>query len=261
MDDIYTHGHEEAVLRSHRWRTAANSAAYLLSHLKTGTALLDVGCGPGTLTSDLARRTAPGRSVGLDRSPDVIAEARRLDQGVEFVVGDAYHIEFPDDSFDVVHAHQLLQHLREPVKALTEMRRLARPGGLVAVRDSDYSAFLWSPDDHRLDRWRDVYRSVCITNRAEPDAGRHLPSWVRAAGFDDLAVSSSTWTFGDTANRSWWAGVWADRCLDSAFARQAVEYGLSSREELSELADGWREWSNADDAVFIAVHVEVLARK
>ena len=52
-DDRYTHGHHESVLRSHRWRTAANSCAYLLPHLRPDMSLLDVGCGPGTITADL----------------------------------------------------------------------------------------------------------------------------------------------------------------------------------------------------------------
>jgi ubiquinone/menaquinone biosynthesis C-methylase UbiE len=91
--DLYTHGHHESVLRSHRWRTAGNSAAYLLPHLHRGMSLLDVGCGPGTLTFDLARRVAPGRVVGVDLSADVIeqaageARAAGLD-AVELVVGD-----------------------------------------------------------------------------------------------------------------------------------------------------------------------------
>src|SRR6188472_2086916 len=64
--DTYTHGHHESVLRSHEWRTAENSAAYLLPHLQPGMDLLDVGCGPGTITLDLARLVAPGHVVGVD---------------------------------------------------------------------------------------------------------------------------------------------------------------------------------------------------
>jgi len=91
--DLYTHGHHESVLRSHRWRTAENSAADLLPHLHRGMSLLDVGCGPGTITFDLARRVAPGRVVGVDLSADVIELAARAAHGdgleaVELVVGD-----------------------------------------------------------------------------------------------------------------------------------------------------------------------------
>ncbi len=118
-DDVYTHGHDEAVLRSHRWRTAENSAAYLLPHLRPGASLLDVGCGPGTLTTDLASRVAPGRVVGVDVAAEVVAAAadRVRDVGatnVELVAGDFRTLDLGRGGFDVVHAHQVLQHLRDP---------------------------------------------------------------------------------------------------------------------------------------------------
>ena len=73
----YTHGHHESVLRSHKWRTVDNSAAYLAPHLTTGISVLDLGCGPGTITADIGRRVAPGRVLGIDSSANVIEEARR----------------------------------------------------------------------------------------------------------------------------------------------------------------------------------------
>src|SRR3954454_19712121 len=119
--DTYTHGHAEPVLQSHRWRTAENSAGYLLPSLRPGLDLLDVGCGPGTITVDLAALVAPGRVVGIDVSADPLAEARGLAEragvDVTFDVGDVYALAEPDDTFDVVHAHQVLQHLADPVAA------------------------------------------------------------------------------------------------------------------------------------------------
>jgi ubiquinone/menaquinone biosynthesis C-methylase UbiE len=105
--------------------------------------LLDVGCGPGTITLDLAARVAHGWTVGVDREAGVVAEAQRLlgsrpISGVEFKTADAYALEFYNESFDVVHAQQVLQHLTDPVAALVEMRRVLRRGGVLGVRDSDY---------------------------------------------------------------------------------------------------------------------------
>src|SRR4029078_5394202 len=74
--EVYTHGHHESVLRRHTWRTAENSAGYLLAVLRPGLDLLDVGCGPGTITVDLAARVAPGRVLGLDPAAGVVDEAR-----------------------------------------------------------------------------------------------------------------------------------------------------------------------------------------
>ena len=175
----YTHGHHESVLRSHRWRTAENSAAYLVPYLEAGGSVLDVGCGPGTITIDLARRVAPGQVVGIDAVIEPLEMARsdavaaHVDN-VTFQVADAYALPFDEASFDVVHAHQVLQHLTDPVAALREMGRVCRPDGIVAARDSDYAAMAWHPGDPRLDRWRRIYDEVARANGGEPDAGRRL---------------------------------------------------------------------------------------
>ena len=97
------------------------------------------------MTTDFGRRVAPGVVVGIDASAQVIADARRDHPGVSFTIGDAYPMDFPDASFDIVHAHQLLQHLADPVAALKEMHRVTAPGGIVAVRDSDYGSLFGIP--------------------------------------------------------------------------------------------------------------------
>lgn len=265
MGDTYTHGHHESVLRSHTWRTAENSAGHLLPSLRPGLDLLDIGCGPGTITLDLARRVAPGSVLGIDASADVIAQAEQLrsEQGmnsVRFVVGDAYALDLPDASVDVVHAHQVLQHLTDPVAALREWRRVLRPGGVLAARDSDYGAFFWAPLDPRLDRWLELYHQVTRRNGAEADAGRFLLAWAHAAGFDDVVATSSTWTYADDEARAWWGGLWADRVRLSAFAEQAVAYGLGDAAELDAIADAFRQWAASPDAVFVIPHGEILAR-
>lgn len=264
-DDVYTHGHHESVLRSHTWRTAENSAAYLLAELRPGLDLLDVGCGPGTITIDLARRVAPGQVLGLDRDDGVLEQARAAAIGtgvdVSFATGDVYALDPDDESFDVVHAHQVLQHLTDPVRALREMARVLRPGGVLAVRDADYGGFFWSPADPRLDRWLTLYHAVTAHNGADADAGRALPGWVRAAGFGDVTVTTSAWTFATTDDRAWWGGLWADRVTSSAFAVQAVEYRLADRAELDDLAAAFRQWADGPDAMFVVPHVEILARR
>jgi SAM-dependent methyltransferase len=206
---------------------------------------------------------APGRTVGIDRSAEVIAQAKAQagTASVSFATGDVYALAFDDESFDVVHTHQMLQHLTDPVAALRQMRRVLRPGGTLAARDSDYGGFVWAPGDALLDRWMQLYHQVCARNGADADAGRELPGWVRAAGFRDLTVSSSTWTFSSAEDRAWWGGLWADRVVESAFAEQAVGYGLVSSGELSAISSAWRRWADRDDGVFIVLHAEVLARR
>jgi ubiquinone/menaquinone biosynthesis C-methylase UbiE len=262
--DTYTHGHADPVLQSHRWRTVENSAGYLAPHLRPGLDVLDVGCGPGTITVDLAARVAPGRVLGLDVSPAPLAEARELAArtgvAAEFAVGDVYALDAADGSFDVVHAHQVLQHLTDPVAALREMARVCRPGGLVAVRDVDYATFTWFPADPGLDRWLEVYYAVARHNHAEPDAGRRLLSWAHAAGLRDLTASTSSWCYAMPAEREWWGNSWAGRATASSFAEQALAYGIASAAELDELAAAWRRWRDADDGWLSMTHGELLIR-
>ena len=260
----YTHGHHESVLRSHLWRTAENSAAYLLPELRAGMSLLDVGCGPGTITVDLARRVAPGSVLGIDPSGDVLDGARRLaaDAGLEigFEVGDVYHLDLPDGSVDVVHAHQVLQHVPDPVGALRQMRRVCAPNGVVAARDSDYSAMTWFPRIPALERWMELYQRVARRNGGEPDAGRRLLGWAWEAGFTEVRPSASVWCYATPEDRAWWGGMWADRIVASAMAEQAVAEGFATGPELAGLADGWREWAASRDGWFAILSGEILCR-
>lgn len=262
---VYTHGHHESVLRSHRWRTAANSASYLIGELRPGMAVLDVGCGPGTITADLAALVAPGRVTAVDTGPGILEQAAAVaaERGlsnVEFAVADVHALDFPDDSFDVVHAHQVLQHVGDPVQALREMRRVCRPGGVVAARDSDYAAMAWYPEMPGLSEWQEVYRRVARANGGEPDAGRMLLSWARQAGFTDITPTAAAWCFATPETRAWWSGLWADRTTDSVYAELAVRGGQASTGQLTAIAAAWRGWGEEADGWFMVPHGEMLCR-
>lgn len=261
MTAVYTHGHHESVLRSHRWRTAENSAAYLLPHLKPHMVVLDAGSGPGTITADLAGRV--GHVTASEVTPEALELAKAAigdRQNVDYAVADVHELPFADDSFCVTHAHQVLQHVGDPVRALREMGRVTKPGGYVAVRDSDYAGFTWWPLLPELDEWLDLYRRVARANGGEPDAGRRLLSWARQAGFEDITPSSSTWCFATPEDRAWWGGMWADRILHSALGEQAVATGLATREDLERISNGWRHWAEAPDGWFSVLHGELICR-
>jgi SAM-dependent methyltransferase len=256
---VYTHGHHPSVLRSHAWRTAENSAAYLLGELGQGMSLLDVGCGPGTITADLARLVR--QVTAIDTSAEVLAlAADGAPRNVSFAVGDVHALAFADGAFDVVHAHQVLQHVAEPVRALREMRRVCRPGGIVAVRDSDYRAFTWYPELPELDEWLALYRRVARHNGGEPDAGRRLLSWARQAGCTDITATSSTWCYATPQDRTQWGSMWSERIVSSAIARTAVDAGFATHEQLDRISKAWLAWAAADDGWLSVLHGELLCR-
>ncbi len=210
---------------------------------------------------------APGAVLGVDAAPEVIEQAARdaadASDGaavdVSFAVADVYALDAGDDTFDVVHAHQVLQHVPDPVGALREMRRVCAPGGLIAARDSDYAAFTWYPADPRLDEWLARYRAVARADGGEPDAGRHLLAWAHAAGCSEVTASASVWCFATAEDRAWWGGLWADRVVSSRLAERLRDSGCSTA-DLEDLAAAWRAWADAPDAWFAVLHGEILAR-
>lgn len=237
-----------------------------MPYLNPGTHIVDVGCGPGSITVELAQRVSPGRVVGVDVSTKVLKlahkRAEKFDVGnVVFRKASAYELDLPDVSFDVAYAHQLLQHLADPIRALIEMRRTLKRSGVVAVRDADYGGMIWAPQHPMLTRWLALYHDVTARNGAEADAGRHLLGWLQAAGFRGVEVTTSTWTYADEPSRRWWGLGWARRALESSFARQAIEYGLSDETELQEISNAWRWWSGQADGFFCVVHAEAIGRK
>ncbi len=107
----------------------------------------------------------------------------------------------------------------------------------------------------------DVYHQITRRNGADADAGRKLKSWVRSAGFRDVVSTSSAWTYESDEERAWWADLWADRVVCSEYARQGVEYGITSTGELDGMAAALRRWAVDPEGSFILVHGEVLVRK
>ena len=260
----YTHGHHESVLRSHQWRTAENSAGYLLPYLGARDTLLDIGAGPGTITMDFAARV--GHVTATEIGEPELALSRRTAESrgvtnVSFAAEDVHALSFADGSFDVTHAHQVLQHVADPVLALREMARVTRPGGIVAARDGDYGGFLWYPEIPELTDWLRLYSIAARANGGEPDAGRRLLSWARQAGFTEVTATASTWCHATEEDRAYWGGTWAVRIVESAIARQLVDSGTATTEQLQRISDAWRRWADAEDGWFLVPHGEILYRK
>lgn len=264
--DVYTHGHHTSVVSQHARRTAERDAAYLLPMLRAGMRLLDVGCGPGTITTGLARAVAPGEVVGLDVVPGVLDEARAhlasTDlANVRFQEGSVYALPFADASFDVVHMHQVMQHLARPADAAREAFRVLRPGGLLAVRDADYATMIHWPRTPGIERWLELYHAVAHRNGADPDMGRWLHAAVIEGGLDVVASSATPMLFTAREDVLNWGDSWSERVVASAFASQAVEYGLATRAELEAISADWRAWGRTPSPLFLYVNFECVGMK
>lgn len=262
----YSHGHHESVVKTHARRTAQDSAAFLLPHIKPTDKILDLGSGPGSITIDLAVVAHQGKVIGGDQSAEVVQQAQRLAEerqvkNVSFQQMDGNQLPFEDGTFDIVYSHQTLQHVGNPVDILKEMRRVTKPGGIVAARDADYKSFAWYPEHPGLDRWMSVYQQVAKANGAQPNGGRYLPIWARSAGFasEDVKFSWDVWNYQGDQGKTFGA-AWVDRTLHSSYASGAKKHGLASDEDLQEISKAWDEWSKSDDRFIVIPNGEILCR-
>lgn len=261
------HGHEKSVVSAHSWRTVENSIPYILPYLVSQELnILDVGCGPGSITIDLASRVPKGQVTGVDYADKVLEEARanarnKGCENVKFVAASVYELPFEDHTFDITHAHQLLQHVTDPVRALREMRRVTKPGGIVASRETDLKGFLWYPELPELSEWIAMYEQAARASGGEPNAGRRLRAWARKAGFDTDKVTSSAgiWCFANAQERQFWGGSWAQRVVSPTYVESMAKLGYE-RQILERMSQAWEKWAADDDAWFSVTHGQIVCR-
>jgi SAM-dependent methyltransferase len=175
--EVYTHGYGVYARDWMSQRTAAQAADFLIPHLRPGMRLLDCGCGPGSISADLASVVAPGKVIGIDIEPRQLEVARTLAavrgvDNVEFQLANIYDLPFPEASFDAVFAHTVVEHLAEPRSAFAEVRRVLKPGGIFGVRDPDYGAWRMEPATARVRDFGECVRRVQQINGGSPTTRR-----------------------------------------------------------------------------------------
>ncbi|KAM0096619.1 hypothetical protein ACP6JE_008886 [Aspergillus fumigatus] len=265
--DVYITDHAPSVLQTHSWRTASNSAAYLVPYIKPSMKILDIGCGPGSISIDFARLVPQGHVTAIEYVADPLDAARSLASAhgltnIDFRVGDIHSLDFPDDTFDIVHVHQVLQHIADPVRALREMRRVAKSdGGIVAARES--ASMTWYPDNAGIAGWKEVTDRMCKAKGSNPHPGRYIHVWAEEAGFQGTRIkkSAGAWCFSSPEERKYWGGSMEARMRSSGFSKMAVEEGYATKEELETIANGWRDFVKDDQAWFGLLHGEILCWK
>lgn len=228
--------------------------------------LLDVGCGPGSITRGLAEHLAPGEVIGVDLAGEAL-EAARQDAASRSIVNlryeeaSVYDLPFADASFDVVFAHQVLQHLGEPLTAIREMLRVLRAGGLIAVRDVDWETAAYWPRDPWIDRFIGGHLQTWAQNGGDPTIGRKLRALCNESGVEHLQVTAAPWCYATAAETQAWGDSYAERLLTSPMGARLVERGNATREDLEVMATAFRAWARHPDAFWVFTQVAALGRK
>jgi 2-polyprenyl-3-methyl-5-hydroxy-6-metoxy-1,4-benzoquinol methylase len=219
----------QLLARVHRPGTAE---LFLEAGIRPGMVCLDLGCGGGEVTFDLARLVEPGGTVtGIDMDEDKLALARQSIPGqgvtnVEFLAQNVSDWDEPG-RYDVVYCRFLLQHLSDPVGLLRRMWAAVRPGGMIAVEDADFDGLFCDPPNSGFEFWRTMYPRVCALNGGDPAIGRKLRRYFFEAGIPEpeLRLRQGVAAEGDVKDL-------AVSTVDAS-AEAIIAAGLATREELT----------------------------
>jgi SAM-dependent methyltransferase len=179
----YTLGYDDAALAFVGRRTLQSHGAFFIEYLQDGMQVLDVGCGPGSITLGIAACIGSGHVTGVDLSESQVRLAAQAaaEQGVSnarFQTGSAYELPFADAQFDAVFSHALLEHLSEPARAMREFLRVLRPGGVMGVATPDWSSFLYGPSSPALVAAVKAYEALQVANGGDVDIGHKLSQYA-----------------------------------------------------------------------------------
>jgi len=260
--ETYTPGYSEVAIRYMKRRYAARDAAFALPHLKPGMKLLDCGCGPGTITVGLAEAVTPGSVVGVDLEPTQVALAERTvaERGIKnarFEAASVYKLPFPDCSFDVVFSHALFEHLTEPLVVLQEIRRVLRPGGLIALSSPDWSGNLMAPRDPETERAIEVLMAIQKRNGGNPYVGREFGRLLQEAEFSRISLAAMYDSYEDVPLA---AELLAER-IEDGVGKQVVASSDLDRAEVGELCRSLRRWAKHPTVLFAQAFVEAIGYK
>lgn len=235
-------------------RDAKTFLPFLLPHLRAGLDILDAGCGVGSIALDLAPNVAPGRIFGIDIDSGQIEVARRLarERGVnnaQFDTASVYQLPFSNETFDAVYSVAVLQHVSDRVRALTEMRRVLRPGGLAAVTDDDQGTVAMSPDRPELRLGLDLIGRLFKHGGGDARYSRHLRSLMLEAGFvRTQGVAHAPEVYGDPMSTHWWTEFVADFLGAPSASDVIISEGWASQAELDGVIAALGEWGRQPDA-------------
>ena len=195
MTERYTPGHSENAVEFMSRRTLASHGEFLVPYLSDDVTVLDCGCGPGTITCDIASNVSKGRVVGVDADPSQVAlatgnAAKRRLTNIEFRTASVYELPFEDGSFDLVFAHGLIEHLNDPPKAVGELRRVLRPAGVLALCSPDWGGFLLAPPREGLTEAIEAYKALQTRNGGDVYGGRKLAGLLSEAGFGNVDMKA-----------------------------------------------------------------------
>lgn len=264
MDAPYIMGYSEAYLRVLASQSVAEACGYLALHLKPGIRVLDVGCGPGSLSVGLAEAVSPGELRGVDVEPGQVemaarAAAERWLGNAEFSVADVRDLPFGDGSFDLVHCSDTLAYVPDTGAALEEMKRVLRPGGVLGLREIIMDGFLIHPDPGPLSAGYGVFADVLEADDGHPQMGKELALHLDRAGFAGIRVSASFEVFATPERLELMFDLGEQWFFTDSLRVPAEQYGAGGAGALEEMRRARDQWYHSPAPMAAFAFGEALA--
>lgn len=234
---------------------------YLARRVRPGAEVLSVGCGPGVLLNEVCELHPSIRATGIDISADRVQEAlqrNRENPRLKFVRGDAQAMPFPSDSFDLVYSRMLLQYLREKEKAVAEMVRVCKPGGLVLLQDLDGQLLWHYPEEVSVQRAIEKVLAALAPTGFDPFVGRKLFWLGQKAGLKKLDVQVESYHLIAGAIEQRLLKQWE---LKLDIAKSQMAKALGSKAEAEEQIQRFLEYLGRPDTLTYSVQFTVTGRK
>jgi ubiquinone/menaquinone biosynthesis C-methylase UbiE len=240
-------------------RRTGKVAAFLAQHLRAGMSLIDCGCGPGSITVDLAKMVAPGKAIGIDLRESAVRSARMLARehgiaNVAFEAASIYQLPYADGSFDAAFACALLQHLAAPLAALKEIRRVLKSGGIIGIVDGSSTMTFRYPTNPVLETWDGLRALQRAYNTGRPSETLQLRILLREAGFARTQASGTLATEAGppvgTSEETQKAAQNDLIRLRGVLGKLAIAQGWATGDELEQMGRALIDWGEAPDAFY-----------
>ena len=262
----YTMGYSAVILETQLRATAETSAAHLLPHLRPGLRLLDFGCGPGTISVGLAEAVAPGEMHGVDMDESLIERARSVaaslgQDNAIFHVGDVTDLQFEDNFFDVAHCRSVLMHVPDTAGVLSEVKRVLKPGGIIACREMICESAFTHPNFGIMRRSWDMFEDLVRADDGHPQMGKDMKHHILEAGFTDIRMSASFSVYSSPEQIASIHRLISQWLLSHEVTEAAIKYGASSENLVEDLRAAYDRWKEHPAALFAFAYGEALANK
>ena len=257
----YTLGYGSGAVAMMASRTARSHAGFFLTTLEPGMRVLDIGCGPGTVTVGFAERAHPGEVIGVEldlrQTAKVASRAAREHLNLRFEQADAYDLPYPDASFDAVFMSALIGNLRHPVNALSEAFRVLRNEGVVGVKEFDQRANIIYPELEFQSKVDELHNRLRIRNGHDPDSGRKLKGLLETAGFERITALA---TFQNLVPPPGTQGApFIESILREEWGPKFIELGWATQADIDNWISQSEHYSRGVDFFAANAWVEALA--